>query len=193
MITADAFKVILHDLTLSDQAIVRQYITDGAPFVFHDENAKYFRLRQLIANFFSTHPHSVFMIGSAKLGFSINPKHLWSPFTKDSDIDMVIVSSALFDEFWKDLYYFNIDLTVRSEDEVKQYHKFLKYFFRGWLRPDLFPFSYTKKDYWYEFFKKISYREFGDYKIRGAVFRDFDFYEKYHEKNISTIRKGDLI
>jgi len=42
---------------------------------------------------------------------------------------------------------------------------FLKYFFKGWIRPDLFPFDFKGKNEWEDFFKSISYKEFSERKI----------------------------
>ena len=130
------------------------------------------------------------MIGSAKLGFSISPLKLWEPFNDESDIDMVIISDRIFYKLWRELFDFNIGLQVRSEDEDRTYRSFLTYFFKGWLRPDLFPFKFEGRKEWFDFFKSISYREFGNNKITGAIFYDLDFYESYHAQNIKDIRKG---
>lgn len=133
------------------------------------------------------------MVGSAKLGFSIAPSKLWKSFDEESDIDMVIVSDVIFDDFWVDLYDFNLELTSRTEAEQNRFNRFLNYFFKGWIRPDLFPFSYNKKDEWFEFFRTISYGEFGARKITGAIFRNSYFYENYHIRNVKNIRLGGLI
>ncbi len=133
------------------------------------------------------------MIGSAKLGFSISPLKLWQPFREGSAIDMVVISPIIFDRFWVELYDFNIKLTSRTDYEDKQYRKFLDYFFKGWLRPDLFPFSYDGRKDWFDFFKSISYAEFGIQKVSGAIFRNHGFYERYHVVNIRTIRNGGVM
>lgn len=188
MATIQEFKNKLQDKTLSDLDIVQGCITHGPAFVFQGHDEKYFKLKQTIAQRFGLNPQYVIMVGSAKLGFSISPLKLWRPFNDDSDIDMVIISTELFDRFWKELYDFNINLTDRSEDEDKQYRDFLNYFFRGWLRPDMFPFSYHGRTEWFEFFKSISYGDYGDYKVTGAIFKNDDFYESYHSRNIRAIR-----
>lgn len=188
MTTIGEFKSKLRDSTISDLDIVQGCITHGPAFVFQGDEEKHFRLKQTIAQRFGSNPQDVIMIGSAKLGFSISPLKLWKPFDDESDIDMVIVSPEVFDKFWKELYDFNIELTDRSEEEDRQYHRFLSYFFKGWLRPDMFPFSYSGRTEWFEFFKSISYGDYGDHKIGGAVFRKHGFYEGYHTRNIGAIR-----
>jgi hypothetical protein len=129
------------------------------------------------------------MVGSAKLGFSLSPEHLWRPFNDESDIDMALISPTIFDDFWMQLYTFDIDLTARTENQNWRYKEFLRYFFKGWLRPDLFPFEYPGKEKWERFYHSISYGEFGDYKIDGVVFKDWHFFEGYHSKNINRLRR----
>jgi len=190
MVTLEEFKAILEDNTFSDLDIVQGYITHGSPFVFMGNEERYFLLKKIIAEHFELNPQSLIMIGSAKLGFSISPLKLWEPFNDESDIDMVIISDRIFHKFWRELFDFNIGLQVRSEDEDKMYRSFLEYFFKGWLRPDLFPFKFEGRKEWFGFFKSISYREFGNNKITGAIFYNLDFYESYHTQNIRDIRKG---
>jgi len=193
MITVDEFKGKLRDKSISDLVIVQRYITHEPPFVFGGDDDKYFKLKKTIAEKFALNPQDVIMIGSAKLGFSISPLKRWQPFRDESDIDMVIISPDIFDRFWKELYDFNIKLTARTVEEEKQYYSFLDYFFKGWLRPDIFPFSYVGRKEWLGFFKSISYGEFGDHKISGAIFRSHYFYESYHTRNIRTIRNGGVV
>ena len=128
------------------------------------------------------------MVGSAKLGFSIAPKKLWANFSEESDIDIVVISEQVFDDYWKELLNFNINVKARTEHEDKNFREFLEYFLKGWIRPDLFPFSYSQKDKWFDFFKTISYGKYGNYKIAGAIFRNEYFFEEYHIRNITKLR-----
>jgi hypothetical protein len=185
------FKFSLQDNSINDEEIVQKYIIHGKPFILDDD--KYYSLKKIIADQFSIHFEHVRMIGSAKLGFSIVPSKLWKPFDDDSDLDMVIISEKQFDTFWIDLHQFNINLTVRSTGEEKKYRDFLEYFFKGWIRPDLFPFDYSGRKKWFDFFKSISYDKFGERKITGAIFKNFYFFESYHIMNIKKIRLGGYI
>jgi hypothetical protein len=193
MITKGDFINFLKDQNITEQEIVQRCITHGTSYVFSEDDDKYFELKKIIANQFNLNPENVIMIGSAKLGFSIVPFKLWKSFDEESDIDMVIISESIFDEFWHDLYDFNLELMNRTVEEQTRFDKFLNYFFKGWLRPDLFPFSYPKKNKWFDFFRNISYGEFGKRKITGAIFRNLYFYENYHIRNLKNIRQGDII
>jgi predicted nucleotidyltransferase len=174
-----------------EEVVVQKYILHGTPYVFKDNEDKYFDLKREIAANFSEHYSNIHMVGSAKLGFSIAPNKLWNPFTIDSDIDIVIVSTKMFEDLWKDVHEFNINLISRTEKEDRNYKRFLEYFFKGWLRPDLLPFSYSVKTDWFDFFTSISYKKYDPQKITGALYHSFNFFEKYHVKNIAKLRIGD--
>jgi predicted nucleotidyltransferase len=182
------FKAELNNDLISDIAIIRKNLLHGNPIIFHENEEKYFYLKQKVADFFNVSTTKVVMVGSAKLGFSIAPKKLWKDFNEESDIDIVVISEDVFDEYWKELLDFNINTKARSEQEDKNFREFLEYFLKGWIRPDLFPFNYSKKNDWFEFFKSISYGKYGNYKIAGAIFRNEYFFESYHSRNIKKLR-----
>jgi hypothetical protein len=179
-----------------EKIIVQKYIVHGTPYIFKDDDDKYFDLKREVAAYFSEeyntseHYTNIHMIGSAKLGFSIAPNKLWKPFTLESDIDIVVVSPKLFEKLWESIHEFNISLISRTDREDKIYQNFLKYFFKGWIRPDLFPFEYPAKTQWFEFFKSISYKKYGPQKIACALYHSFNFFEKYHVENVSKLRRG---
>ena len=184
------FQDALADQSISDELVVQRHIVHASPFVFDGDERLAFSLKFEISKYFGVNPDDVKMVGSAKLGFSIAPDQLWKPFDDESDIDMVIVSPEVFDRFWKQLYNFNINLTVRTKDEQIKYKKFLKYFFKGWIRPDFFPFDYPQREQWEAFFNSISYGQYRNRKITGALYRDMEFFEGYHVMNIGRLRLG---
>ena len=76
------------------------------------------------------------MVGSAKRGFSftIRPKKVWQHFSEDkSEIDMVIISRSIFEDFWTELYDFKINLTYR--DKKDQQKSIQKLFFKRLVTP----------------------------------------------------------
>jgi predicted nucleotidyltransferase len=187
------FKDDLRDEKQTDTDIVDKYVLFGTPYIFRGDENKYLSLKQVIASQFGVSHTDVIMVGSAKLGFSIAPRKLWKEIHDESDIDMAIISEQLYDEYWRQLLEFNINLTYRTEQEDKLYKEFLEYFFKGWLRPDKFPFSFPAKQVWFDFFKSISYKAYDKRKITGAIYRNEYFFKKYHEINIKKLRSGGII
>lgn len=186
----DDFKEDLQKTSMSDSDILTKYIFCGNPYIFKEDVGLYSRLKTTIANQFNIEVTNVHMVGSAKLGFSIAKSKLWKLFDDNSDIDMVIISDMVFNNFWENLSGLNVGFYDRSEREEKKFDSFLNYFFRGWIRPDFLPLSHGKTQEWLDYFRSISYKEFGTYKITGAVFKSEFFFRKYHERNIKLIRQG---
>ncbi len=183
---------LLNEESYTIDEIIHKHLIFGTPYIFAQDEDGYYGLKKQVANFFAENQRNIFMCGSAKLGFSISPGKLWRPIdgdpTKDSDIDIVIVSDRVFDKYWKSiLEYKDTQISYNSKD--KNNEEFLDYFFKGWLRPDKFPFMYKGADEWFEFFRSISYKkEYGSRKITAAIYREEYFFMKYHNDNLKGIR-----
>lgn len=188
----DKFINDLKNETISDIEIVEKYISFGNPYIFKSNENLYYELKKDLSAYFNEDIKNIIMIGSAKLGFSIAPHKLWKEFNDESDLDIVIISEILFDKYWKELFEFNIEFYDRSEIEQENYNKFLLYFFKGWLRPDLFPQRFYKKNEWFDYLTNISYKKYGPYKITGAIFKNTFFFNSYHSANIKKLRKGAI-
>ena len=187
----DEFKVDLKNESLSEMDIVRKNITYGTPYIYQENEELYYSLKKSISEQFDVNPLEIVMVGSSKLGFSISPKDdkLWKPYNDDSDIDIVIISEILFNQLWKNLLSYNINLMSRTENEDKNYKKFNEYFFKGWIRPDLLPCNYNIRKKWWEYIDSISYKDISiGRKVRIANYKDFHYFESYHIQNIRNLK-----
>lgn len=160
--------------------IVRKHIISGDCFILSQD--KYFDLRSRVANHFGLHPNEVIVVGSAKLGFSVAPRNRYREFCDDSDIDVALVSAPLFDQIWQDVFDYRYEGPYWPE-----YKQFAKYLFRGWIRPEMLPrstrFPFRKK--WWDFFLTITKSgKYGNYKIRGGLYRSYFFLENYQKIRI---------
>lgn len=171
---------------------IRKYFFHGIPFVFKGREQDYFEFRNTVASNFNISFHEVFIVGSGKFGFSYIKN---TPFTYESDIDVVLVNESLFDYYYKKIcdYQYQLDSQYKiiSLDEKRDYANFLRYLIKGWMRPDLLPLSFQvdllKKD-WFNFFKSLSYgkSEVGNYKVAGGLYKNYDYLEKYYYINIES-------
>ena len=169
---------------------IKKYFFHGTPYIFLDKENEYFEFRNRIANNFEVGFHEVFIVGSAKFGFSF---FIEQPFNYDSDIDVVIVNEGLFEDYYSKIcdYQYKSDRMYRTIHlkETIEYSDFLKYLVKGWMRPDKLPSSFKvdllKKE-WFDFFKSISNgkSEVGDYKVAGGLYKNYKYLEKYYLKNI---------
>lgn len=190
-ITKEEFKEELINKNITDEEIVNRYIAFGVPYIFSNDEQLYYDLKKEIANFFTVkNLNSIIVVGSAKLGFSIAPHKKWRDIHDESDIDVAIIDEDLFESYWEKLFEFNINIKSRSEEEQERYDAFLSYFFRGWLRPDLFPFDYKGKNEWFDFFYKISYKKYDKRKVNAAIYKNEYFFNQYHKSAIKILREG---
>ncbi|MGK7955834.1 MAG: hypothetical protein AB4063_11345 [Crocosphaera sp.] len=170
----------------------RKYLIHGIPYIFTENQDDYYEFRKRIANQFEINFYEIYITGSAKLGFSPFKQ---KTFDDDSDIDVAIISSQLYEKMLEPIYEYQMELrkarksvTVR---ELEKYHSFLEYTAIGWIRPDKLPFSFDVgilKDSWFDFFNSISYgrSEVGDYKVSAGVFKSYSYFERY---TISTLKQ----
>lgn len=86
----------LVNLNNDDQILdfCRKRVIHGTPFIFYKKEDNFYLFRKRIANQFNVPFHEIYIVGSAKLGFS---PHKGRGFDLDSDIDVAIVSLGLFD------------------------------------------------------------------------------------------------
>lgn len=188
-------RIITHSNSESELLdIVRKYLIHGTPYVFNNRENEYFEFRNLIAqHFMGTSFYEVFIMGSAKLGYSY---HKDSVFSYDSDIDVAIVNPMLFYQYANAVRSFQyaceaggISMFQRERDD---YHKFLEYMIKGWMRPDKLPWKgcgELKTD-WFDFFKSISNGKsvVGNYQVSAALFRDYTSLEIYYMESLKRIK-----
>jgi len=184
------FKADLKKSNFSSERIVSKYITFGNPYIFNNDPDKFYELKEGIANYYNIRPSCVKMAGSAKLGFSLKQEKLWEHITLDSDIDAVVISNYLFDDYWKKIlsYYNPNQISMLTPEQRNDYTQLRKYLFKGWLRLDLLaPGIPGIKDH-FDLTKKL-YNVYDNRKVAIGFYRSEDFFEYYHTLNINNIRK----
>ncbi len=170
----------------------RKYLIHGIPYIFTDNQDDYYEFRKRIANQFDINFYEIYITGSAQLGFSPMRQ---KQFDDDSDIDVAIVSSQLYEKMLEHIDDYQMELRQARETvtgkELKEYHSFLEYTAIGWIRPDKLPLSFgvrILKKSWFDFFQSISYdrSEVGNYKVSAGVFKNYSYFERY---TISTLKQ----
>lgn len=74
---------------ISAESIVREFVTHGPSVVLDGQT--YTRLREYAGRTLQVAPNqNVYLVGSAKLGFSIKPGRRYGLFNDDSDVDLAI-------------------------------------------------------------------------------------------------------
>ena len=90
-------------------ALAQLWLSEGIPHGFHCCPAIYDAIRCWLGNRLGVHPKDVSLVGSARLGKSLSPDNPGKPFDSESDLDLFIVSSKLFDELRQDFYRWSSD------------------------------------------------------------------------------------
>jgi len=178
----------LQNKKFDDNYIIQKYLCNGSSPIFDESTI--FLIKYNIANKFSIHPNEIILTGSAQLGFSIAPEKELNNFNDNSDIDIAIISNSLFERYWSKLLLFNINVESRTEKEQKNYDKFINYLFRGWIRPDKFPFKFEKKKEWFQFFNELKskFYKYGEHEFAAGIYKNFTVFELYNKENINRIR-----
>lgn len=166
---------------------IRKRVIHGTPYVFKDNEDGFYEFRKRISEKWDVLFYDIYITGSAKLGFSYYKE---KPFDEESDVDVAIISIKLYEKILTHIEDFQWKLRNKqiqlSEEEMKKYHKFLKYLVIGWIRPDMLPIQISdnnlgfKKD-WFSFFDSISNgkSEVGNYKVAAGVYKSYSHLERY--------------
>ncbi|GHB08079.1 hypothetical protein ACFFLG_18210 [Shewanella indica] len=161
--------------SLNSLQIYRKYVLGGDCHLL--DNHQMFEIRETICDKFEIDFTDVIMVGSGKLGFSIKPSRRFEVFNDDSDIDIAIVSTKLFERIWQEAYLFK-----KSGADWPSSNNFFKYISEGWIRPDKLPSSsyFEFTDEWWKFFNSLtSSNRFGPFKVRGGLYHSHFFLQEY--------------
>jgi hypothetical protein len=130
-----------------------------------------------IATNFEIEYNDVVVVGSARLGFSIKPSRRFESFGEESDVDVAVVSTHLFERVWKEVYAYD-----KSGAYWPEKSSFRKYLSRGWIRPDFLPpedtFEFSKG--WWPFFNELDITGC-PYKITCGVYHSQFFLREYQK------------
>lgn len=198
IIQIDELYKAIKDATIDSRIdLARKYIIHGIPFVFLENPDSYYEFRKKIANHFHISYRDVYIVGSAKLGYSYRKKTI---FSLNSDIDVAIVSKELFDSYQRELcqfqYQFERSHIRLTNEEYGEYISFLKYIAKGWWRPDKVPTKLNLakwQDVWFDYFKSLSHgkSEVGNYEVTAGLYKDYYSLETYIVNSFNSIKYED--
>ncbi|MFN4246568.1 MAG: hypothetical protein ACK4EY_02530 [Flavipsychrobacter sp.] len=100
------FKTVKHG---EIDSIIRHHIVNNIAFAFKEHPVIYEQTIQYIADKLKISPLQIKIIGSAKTGFCMDPKHYGRNFNDDSDIDLSIISDTTFKTLEKEFNLWNHD------------------------------------------------------------------------------------
>jgi hypothetical protein len=156
---------------------------------FNGNKEKILDLKEAIAFYFKIHSRNIEIAGSAKLGISLNNARLGLPFDENSDIDLIVVSSELFDVAWHELLKLDWKYATLLPKDRTALDDCYNALHRGFISPDRLPNQTEFYNNWWRIFNQLSDDDkFEKRKIRGRLFKSWLFVEKYYSIKIDELR-----
>jgi predicted nucleotidyltransferase len=185
----DILKGELGNKTVSE--VVNKYIFRNNPICFSGDEILISELKRALAEHFNLHTQNIEVVGSAKLGISLSNESLGRPYNKSSDIDIALVSSELFDLAWLELMKLESIFYKLPQKDRDFLTECLGAISRGYISPDKLPTVSNFSKNWWSIFSSLSNQKKYEYtKIRGRLFKDWWFAEKYYSIQLNLLKKG---
>jgi hypothetical protein len=172
----------------SDAEAARRLYLFNCSVVLEEHPKVGFRILNAISSHFKIPFRAICISGSSQVGYSYTKGKDFVP--GDSDLDIAIVDSGLFQRYCEIVYSLTRGYTDLTKFPVKEgvstAPEFKRYLCRGFFRPDLMPYGKPKQE-WRTFFNDLSKDFLSLFKnINAGIFMSQTFFEG---KQISTIRK----
>jgi hypothetical protein len=155
-----------------------------------------------ISRSFAAPVTSVFLVGSAKLGFRMLPKDAdtgneiparpqFSLFDDFSDIDVAIISQTVFLSYWnraQDYYTQGGYQHFTRWDKTEPARAFAYYLMHGWIRPDALPATqnYDLRGEWFAKVDTVNALRIANAKVKVGLYFDPKFLTNYQ---VHSLRK----
>jgi hypothetical protein len=94
-VTIEQFMAMLLSRPLDET--VQNHIFAGNPFAFRTSPSALTVLTNHLIKRLNVQPTSICVVGSGKIGFSLNPDNFPRPFSESSDIDVAVIDQLMFD------------------------------------------------------------------------------------------------
>ena len=198
--TTEEFKSLL--LRESLETIVKTHVFSGVPYVFRDNPHLLDILRNHLSKLMPIDKMNIIVVGSARTGFSLSPDAFPRAFSTTSDIDVLIVDTALFDTMWKTMlkwhYPRRTSGLARTDSSWAKARR--KELYWGWFVPSKIHFDglslpaalQPMRDIatnWFNAFRSLSkYREFSRRNVSGRLYRTWEHALLYHTYGLRQIK-----
>jgi len=149
-LTAETLKTTLHSLRYDEKVgLLRLWVSEGIPFAFRKMPLLYESIRHWLGLRLAIHPKLITVIGSARLGYSLEPLPKFGrPLSPTSDLDLSIVTDTVFGRLRQDFDRWKGDMkvgTVRPRNKTEErfwpvnLEMLPKNIFRGFVDPYKIP------------------------------------------------------
>lgn len=192
-VSAEALAAMKAAATLDPKEFVSNYLFRMEPEAFRGgPAASYEQFQSEIGTRIGIALEDVCLVGSGRVGFSLNRDHLLRPFCSESDLDLVIVSSPVFDECWKELHARAEEFSTSDHDESRRFRKTKENVFNGYLRPDQLPLGASLVQAWIpQLAGPFNNPVARMHEVRAWLFKGWEYAHGHYSHYLGTV-KGDI-
>lgn len=183
------------------ERVVQDCIFAGEPYIFRGWKEGFENLRRHLGNSLGIScRRNIEVVGSARVGFSLDPDSFGRGFSEKSDIDIVIIDDKMFDKVWNILLKWNYPRRFRLAGIDNTWAtRRMEDLYWGWFRPDRirydglsFPESLKPlrniSASWFNAFKSISQVQgFAGLEVSGRLYRTWEHALMYHVDGLRKI------
>lgn len=188
----EEFKKSLQDRGISPT--IDLHLMDRIPFVFGEDWELFRNWKRRLGGLLEVDPRNITIVGSAAMGFSLNPHKNFREFGTHSDIDVAIVSEFHFSSAWRALRMTNLSKISRTKERQAIVEHREKYIYFGCIAADkvmpLLPFKIA----WTEAVAAMAgERPTEERDIKLRIYRDYDALRAYHLQGMETMKTAVLV
>lgn len=199
--TAEEFRALIQ-VGINDNLLDECLHSDRTPFAFDPRPSSWEAFREEIATALTISISDIRVVGSARFGFSLAPKRNLAGFSSDSDIDVIVVNSDLFDSLWLALLGAAYPRSPNTDLLAGWLHERRKELYCGYvtprgirLRADIFgdrarPILQLRTQ-WFNALKSASRhppRAHSD--VTGRLYRTWKHAELYHVDSLTSLQRS---
>jgi hypothetical protein len=169
--------------------IVNDHVLTGVPFVFQSNPPAYQNFVGTLSLQFRTPAADITVIGSARLGISLDPDKFGTPFSKTSDVDTIVVNAQMFDTAWFELYNLGRSKALLPVQVRNVYHEHKKNnVFYGYIEPGRLPGVVKLSPLWFRTLQGLGrIRELANHKVNGRLYRTWDHVRAHQHYSLEEI------
>jgi hypothetical protein len=168
---------------------VNDHLLFPRPHLFAGRDDLYNEFRHEISSALGVPGRAVAFVGSAQLGFSLNPEHLGRVFGAHSDVDIVIVSAPHFDEAWLELNALTPTEWKLDKLSKERMDRCRDDVFWGYVRLWQLPRRLRIAREWIPIFDRLSSDpRFGPRKMAGRLYRTWSQVEASYALSLRALR-----
>lgn len=163
------------------------------PYAFRRLASDYQLFIEEISTNLEVDKNGIRMIGSGSLGFSLNPDHLLTPFSRESDLDVVVISYEIFYKSWIDILNFTDDTLLLDIKEKRLWKKSLVNIQDGFMRPDQMPIKSNLVRTWFPLISgPYKSRVAGQHEVKAWLFVSIEHAIIYYSKWLRKVQPALL-